>query len=150
MVTSWDGVKLISLFEGFRCRKYLDVADKPTIGYGHLIKEGENLPDPISNVEALSLLQEDLRTAESGVLEHIHVPLQQYEFDALVSFTYNLGAGNLAESTLAKKLNARDYDGAAAEFPKWDRAGGKEVEGIKRRRLKEQEVFLGKGYQYAA
>jgi GH24 family phage-related lysozyme (muramidase) len=70
------------------------------------------------------------------------VPLTQNRFDALISFTYNLGGSALASSTLLKKLNAKDYKGAAAEFPKWNKAGGKVVSGLTKRRDAEMELFL--------
>ena len=70
------------------------------------------------------------------------MPVTQNQFDALVSFTYNLGAGNLRSSTLLKKLNAGDYAGAADEFPKWNKAGGKELAGLTRRRNAERDLFL--------
>ena len=148
MITSWDGIKLISKFEGFSATTYKDVGGKPTIGYGHLIKEGEDIQSPIDNVTALSLLQNDVKEAEGFVNEYVTVPLQQYEFDALVSFTYNLGGHNLLESTLLEKLNHRDYQGAANEFPKWDRVNGQVVDGIENRRNKEKDLFLTGDYRY--
>jgi lysozyme len=84
-----------------------------------------------------------MRQFERDVLKLVKVPLEQREFDALVSFAFNCGSGNLAKSTLLKKINAGDKDGAASEFLKWDRAGGKVLRGLTRRRNAERALFSG-------
>lgn len=142
MRTSKDGIDFIKAHEGFRATPYKDVAGYLTIGFGHLIKKGEVF-GAISSVEATAIMQRDLSPFEDCINSHVHVNLQQCQFDALVSFTYNLGQGNFVSSTLLKKLNANDMDGAADEFLKWDRAGGQVVRGIFLRRQEEQVMFLG-------
>ena len=87
-------------------------------------------------------LRQDVAESERAVNQHVHVPLTQHQFDALVSFVFNLGAGNFRTSTLLKKLNARDYDGAAQEFGRWVQAGGKTLPGLVRRREAESALFL--------
>lgn len=142
---SRQGAKFIGFFEGFRADAYWDQWGKVwTIGYGHTgdVHSGEH----ISQAKGLRLLQADAKTAGRAVLDLVHVPLTQKQFDALVSFAYNLGGGALAESTLLKKLNKGDYHGAAREFIKWDHAGGVELLGLKRRREAEARLFEGGGY----
>lgn len=138
---SQDGIKLIKQFEGYPSRRYLDSAGKPTIGYGHLIKTNENLYE-ITEQEAERLLRKDVERAEKAVSQLVKAPLVQSQYDALVSFTYNLGEGSLKQSTLLKKLNYGDYKGAASEFDKWVYAGGKKIKGLENRRKKEKKVFL--------
>ena len=136
------GLELIKEFEGLSFVEYKDVAGYPTIGYGHLMKSGESYPDGITEEKAAELLRDDLAEAEEGVTRQITVDLNDNQFAALVSFTFNLGEGNLKSSTLRKKLNSGDYDGAADEFPKWCYAGGKPFKGLLNRRNKERALFL--------
>jgi lysozyme len=82
-----------------------------------------------------------LGKTERAIKRLVNVPVNQLEYDALTSFTYNEGPNNLASSTLLKKLNQGDYDGAANEFPRWIYAGGKPSEGLRTRRLAEQALF---------
>ena len=140
MKTSQDGVNFVKQFEGFRATPYKDVAGLLTIGFGHLIKPGEVF-GAVSSVEAVGLLVRDLEEAENIVNTWVSVDLTQNQFDALVSFTYNLGGGRLKASTLLRKLNLGDYAGAASEFPKWDMAAGLHVPGLTRRRNAEQRLF---------
>ena len=95
----------------------------------------------IDQQEADEYLRKDVHVAESCVEKNVTVPLTQGEFDALVSFTFNLGCTALRNSTLLRKLNASDYDGAAAEFAKWNHAGGKVLAGLTTRREAERERF---------
>ena len=113
-----------------------------TIGYGHVIRAGEMF-DEITPDEADDLLVADLGDAERAVSRLVKVPLNQNQFDALVSWTFNLGAGNLEKSTLLKKLNSGDYGAAKAEFAKWIYAAGKAVGGLARRRDAEAKLFGG-------
>lgn len=138
---SQQGLNLIKQFEGYRSERYLDAAGKPTIGYGHLITKGENL-QTITREEATTLLKKDVQTASDAVRRLVIVQLKQNQYDALVSFTYNLGEGNLEKSTLLKKINMQDYRGASEEFTKWVYAGGKKLKGLEIRRAKEKELFL--------
>lgn len=142
MQTGREGIELIKGFEGLRLSKYQDVVGKWTIGYGHLILPNESFPNPLTEKQAEDLLRKDLATSEAGVTRQVKVKLSQQQFDALVSFTFNLGAGNLQSSTLLKKLNAGDYSGAADELLRWNKAGGKEVAGLTRRRAAERKLFL--------
>lgn len=137
---SLQGLDLIKQAEGCRLRAYRDSAEIWTIGYGHTA--GVKAGDRITPLQADKLLREDVRTAEADVNRLVTVPLTQGQFDALCSFTFNLGSGNLSRSKLLLKLNAGDYDGAAAEFPKWCRTGGKRLPGLVRRRNAEQARFL--------
>lgn len=142
MKTSQDGIDLIKGFEGFVPHRYLCAAGYPTIGYGHVILPHETFPDRITMQEAADLLAKDLLQFERGVLRLISVPLTQGQFDALVSFTFNLGGGALQRSTLRQRLNRGDYAGAANEFSKWTMAGGKRLSGLVKRRHAERELFL--------
>jgi len=142
MKTSKAGIDFICAQEGFRATVYNDVAGYPTIGFGHLIKPGEVF-GALSSVEATALMMKDLIPFEDCVNKHIKVVLKQNQFDALVSFTYNVGQTNFTTSTLLKLLNAGFTAQAAREFPKWHRAGGKEINGLLIRRNKEMAMFLG-------
>ena len=150
MKTSTRGRGLIIEFEGLRLTKYQDVAGLWTIGVGHLIKPGENFDSGVTRSAALALLTKDLQEVEDAVNTLVLVRVNQNQFDALVSFTFNVGkdidadtiAEGLGDSTLLKKLNAKDYTGAAKEFPKWNKAGGKVVAGLTRRRLAEMALFM--------
>jgi lysozyme len=140
---SKKGAEFIASFEGFRADAYWDAYGKVwTIGYGtaHGVKKG----DHVTKSEALGLLQKDAASAVKAINDLVKVPLTQNQLDALVSFVYNLGAGALGESTLLKKLNKRDYKGAASEFPKWVYAGGVQLPGLVRRRKAEAALFLKK------
>lgn len=146
MKTSQDGINLIKHFEGFRTKAYLDSVGVPTIGYGHT--KGVKMGMIITETKAEELLREDLSYFEKKVSELVKVPLTQNQFDALVSFTFNLGEGNLKKSTLLKKLNGLVYtnnkllEEVADEFLKWNKAGGKVLSGLTKRRLAEKMMFL--------
>ncbi len=140
------GLGLLKEFEGLRLYPYRDSARLPTIGYGATFYL-DNLPvtmssPPISKEEADTLLRRDIGWAERGVIKYISSPLTDNEFAALTSFTYNLGRGALQRSTLRSMLNRGDYMGAANEFPKWRRAGGKIIRGLVIRRARERKLFL--------
>ncbi|BEM76148.1 lysozyme [Serratia marcescens] len=139
MIIGTNGLNLIKHFEGLRLRAYQCSAHVWTIGYGHTADVGEN--DVITEEEALYFLHQDLAESERAVNQYVHVPLTQNQFDALVSFVFNLGAGNFLTSTLLKKLNSGD-DGAAQEFGRWIHAGGKALPGLVRRREAERALFL--------
>jgi spore coat assembly protein SafA len=136
---SQNGLDMIKGFEGLRLSAYQDSAGVWTIGYGHTgnVKPG----DRITQAQAEDLLQKDTAWAQQAVRDQVKVPLTQGQFDALTSFTFNLGAGALEKSTLLKKLNAGDYAGAQAEFGKWVHAGGQVLQGLVRRRAAEAELF---------
>ncbi|OVE49469.1 lysozyme [Chromobacterium violaceum] len=140
MKTNAAGISLIKQFEGLRLAAYQDMVGVWTIGYGHTgpdVKAGLI----ITQQQADQLLAADLEKFETGVGQLVAVPLNANQFAALVSFSYNLGLGNLRSSTLLRLLNQGDYAGAAAQFPRWNRAGGQVVAGLTRRRLAEQALF---------
>ena len=145
MRISDKGLDAIKEFEGLRLKAYQDVVGKWTIGYGHLIKlpsERGMLDYEISESLASSMLRVDAEWAENCVNQSVKVPITQGQFDALVSFTYNLGCGALGRSTLLKLLNAQEYSRAADQFMLWNKAEGKEFPGLTKRRTKEREMFL--------
>lgn len=140
LTTSENGLNLIKKYEGCRLSAYQNKGDVPTIGYGHTA--GVKIGQKITQSEADALLKSDIKEFEGYVKSMVKVPLTQSQFDALVSFTYNFGPGKLKSSTLLKKLNSGDYNGAAAEFSKWNTAyGGKELAGLTRRRNEEKMMF---------
>lgn len=138
---SQAGLDLIKDFEGLRLSAYRDPVGVVTIGYGHT--KTARMGQVISAQEAEALLREDVAHFEHCVSRLVEAPLEQHQFDALVSFAYNLGCGALERSTLLKKLNALDYPGAADELLRWNRAGGQVLRGLVRRREAERALFLG-------
>ncbi|MBL5829218.1 lysozyme [Serratia fonticola] len=140
MIVDVNGLNLIKQFEGLRLRAYQCSANVWTIGYGHTAGVGED--DIITEEQAIFLLRQDVAEGEMVVNQHMNVLLTQNQFDALVSLVFNIGAGNFRASTLLKKLNIRDYDGAAKEFLRWVNAGGKMLPGLVRRREAESRLFL--------
>ena len=144
MKTSDRGVALIKAHEGLRLQAYQDPVGVWTIGYGHTTAAGPPKVErgmKITDAGADAILRQDLAKFEGYVSSAVKVPLNQNEFDALVSFTFNLGPGNLRSSTLLKKLNAGDRAGAADEFLKWTKAGGKTLPGLVKRREAERALF---------
>lgn len=138
-----QGVNLIKEFEGFSPTIYLDAAGLPTIGYGHLLRTGEAemFRRGISHEAAVALLIKDVQSAERAVLRLISVPLTDGQFDALVSFTFNLGSGALQRSTLRRKVNREEHDGVPQEFRKWVWAGGRKLKGLINRRNSEARLY---------
>jgi GH24 family phage-related lysozyme (muramidase) len=138
---SSEGLDLIKTAEGLRLDAYSDIAGVPTIGYGHT---GDvELGDTITSEQAAQLLADDTGWAEQAVSDNVNVPLTQDQFDALTSFTYNVGEGAFENSTLLDKLNAGDYEGAQAEFGRWIHADGKSADGLVNRRQDEAALFGG-------
>ena len=139
MHLSDSGVNLIKNFDGLRLSAYQDSAGVWTIGYGHTggVKPG----DRITQGQAEALLRKDTGWAQDAVRQQVQVPLTQDQFNALTSFTFNLGAGALRDSTLLSKLNAGDYAGAQAEFGRFVHAGGRVLQGLVRRRAAEAALF---------
>ncbi len=140
---SKQGLDLICRFEGFSPVIYICPAGYPTIGYGHLITEAnkEQFLDGVDEDEALDLLRSDVAKAERAVLRLIAVPLTQGQFDALVSFAFNLGSGALQRSTLRRKVNREEHDDVPAELMKWVWAGGRKLKGLVKRRKAEVAVY---------
>lgn len=158
-----EGLNLIKTFEGFVPHLYICAGGYPTIGYGHVILQtdvyeaitGAELLDilhkhgleaaqeayKMSREEAEYLLKRDVERFEYSVLRLIKVPLTDGQFDALVSFTYNLGGGALQRSTLRKKVNRGHHGAVPREFRKWVYAGGRKLRGLVRRRNAEAEMY---------
>lgn len=138
-----EGLNLIKRFEGFSSTIYICPAGYPTIGYGHVVlaHEREQFAAGITQAEATELLRKDVSIAERAVLRLISVPLTDGQFDALVSFTFNLGAGALQRSTLRRKVNRGEHEGVPAELLKWVWAAGKRLPGLVRRRQAEVVAY---------
>ena len=142
MKISQSGLDLIKSFEGLSLVAYKDIIGVITIGYGHT-SPSLTMNQKVTLKEAEDLLKADVVRFENGVNSLVKVPITQNQFDALVSFSYNLGTNNLGKSTLLKKLNSGAPVGEiVAEFVKWNRAGGKVVKGLTDRRQKESTLFL--------
>lgn len=135
------GLELLKKSEGFRNRIYADIAGFRTIGFGHRLIARENFPDGIDLAQAEKILGCDVATAELAVQRLVTVPLTQGQFDALVDFVFNLGAGRLATSTLLSYLNAGKYEAAAWQLLAWDHAGNRENPGLKARREAEFRLW---------
>lgn len=139
-----NGISLIKRFEGFETEIYLDAAGLPTIGYGHLLRAGEAkmFKNGISPEAGEALLIKDVLSAECAVLRLIKAPLTDSQFDALVSFTFNLGSGALQRSTLRRKINREEHEEIPAEFMRWVWAGGRKLKGLIRRRDAEVHLYI--------
>tara|TARA_R100001079_G_scaffold108778_1_gene79973 strand:- start:338 stop:781 length:444 start_codon:yes stop_codon:yes gene_type:complete len=144
MKISAEGLALIKKFEGCELEAYQDAVGVWTIGYGHIkgVKEGMT----ITKQQAEEMLLEELVEYENYVLEAVNHQLDQCMFDASVSWTYNLGPSNLNASTMLKVLNAGDYDGVPEQIKRWNKAGGKVLTGLVRRREAEALLFEGKDW----
>ena len=142
MKCSQEGLALIKKFEGCRLESYRCSANVLTIGYGHTGGVQEN--DVISQPEADKLLEEDIAKFEKYVNDNVIVELNQSQFDALVAWTFNLGVGNLRQSTMLRKLNEGDYQSVPSEMNRWNKAGGKTLDGLIRRRKAEGLLFESK------
>lgn len=144
MRISEQGIALITRFEGFSPKPYLCPAGKPTIGYGHVIGAGERFsPYGISRKEAEALLFKDIEKAEGAVLKLVRMPLSQGQFDALVSFTYNVGQQAFGKSKLLRFINQGMPGAAAGEFSRWVYSQGRMLHGLAKRRDAESTLFLG-------
>jgi lysozyme len=142
MKISQEGLALIKRFEGCRLEAYKCSANVLTIGYGHT--GGVKETDTITQEEADELLEKDVLKFEEYVEDNVIVELDQSQFDALVAWTFNLGPGNLRESTMLKKLNDSDYASVPSEMKRWNKAGGKTLDGLIRRRNAEALLFQSK------
>lgn len=148
-----QGIELVKHFEG--CHRklasgditaYLDPVNIPTIGYGHT--KGVKIGQTISQWQAEEFLRQDMNEFETGTRRLIEVPVNQSQFDALTSFSFNCGLGAFSMSTLRRKLNSGDYNGAADELLRWNKAGGRELAGLTRRRKSERHLFLTGSLKY--
>ena len=149
MNVSKAGIALIKHHEGVRSRPYRCPANLWTVGVGHLIGDGKSLPDSwnrtFTKEEIDGLLKSDLRRFELGVHKMLpNVPLRQHEFDAIISFCFNLGLGCFQRSTLRQALLRGDKKAAMESLVKYCRAGGKILKGLQIRRLDEKALFEGK------
>jgi len=142
MKISAEGLALIKKFEGLELTAYKCAAGVWTIGYGHTkdVQEG----DEWSEAHADHMLEVELEEFEEYINDNVTVALSQNQFDALVSWVYNLGPANLKASTMLKVLNSGDYEGVPAQIQRWNKAGGKVLEGLIRRRKAEALLFVGR------
>lgn len=146
MDISEKGIKFLIEWEGLRLEPYKDAAGLWTIGVGHLIGKDLDGWGKISHEKAIDILRSDLSTSEAAIERLVTISLEQHEFDALVSFVFNIGAGAFSRSTLLRKLNQGDKSGAAREFIRWNVAGGRVVRGLTRRRQRETLLFSTGAY----
>ena len=146
MKISQEGIALIKKFEGCKLESYLCAANVPTIGYGST--KGIEMGMNISQERAEELLSKDLKVYEDAVNKAVELPLHQHQFDALVSWTFNLGGANLNTSTMLKVLNKGAYEDVPAQIKRWNKAGGKVLEGLTRRRLAESLLFEGNDWEH--
>ena len=145
MQISEEGISLIKHFEGCGLEAYQDSVGIWTIGYGTIkgVKEG----DQINQDEAEHLLEEEMPEYEGYINDMVEVPLQQNQFDALCSWVFNLGPNNLKSSTLLAVLNQGKYKDVPEQIIRWNKAGGKILEGLKKRRASESLLFQGKEWE---
>lgn len=141
MNTSTEGLALIKKFEGLELNAYRCAAGVWTIGYGHT-KDVER-GDVWTEAQADDALKHELIEFEGYINDLVECSLTQNQFDALVSWVYNLGPANLQASTLLKRLNAEDYEDVPSQLKRWNKAGGKVLEGLIRRREAEALLFQG-------
>tara|TARA_Y100000356_G_scaffold64086_1_gene52368 strand:+ start:1746 stop:2177 length:432 start_codon:yes stop_codon:yes gene_type:complete len=137
-----EGLALIKKFEGCELKAYQCSAGVWTIGYGHTKDVVEGME--ITQEEAEQMLVDELHEYESYINKYVTVALSQNQFDALVSWVYNLGPVNLTASTMLKVLNSGEYEDVPAQMKRWNKAGGKVLEGLIRRREAEACLFVGK------
>ena len=156
MQMSEQGLGLLEKWEGFELNVYKDSAGLPTIGVGHLLTKSElssgkimlnGVPVPYSggltNQQVLDLLGQDVKPAELAVNNGVKVTLNQNQFDALVSFTFNVGVGAFTASTLLKLINQQQYTAVPTQFLRWVRSGGQVVQGLVNRRQNEISLWNG-------
>lgn len=157
MKMSENGLELLKQWEGFKLRMYKDSAGLPTIGVGHLITKGEQASGQITidgvavsyangltDQQVLDLLSQDVKPAEQAVTNGVKVALNQNQFDALVSFTFNVGNGAFNGSTLLKVLNQGNYSQVPDQLRRWNKAGGQVVQGLVNRRQNEINLWNAK------
>lgn len=145
MKISAAGVELVKHFEGCELDAYRCSAGVLTIGYGHTgdVKESDKITQDMAEL----MLLRDLKRFEVGVDNYVKSHVNQNQYDALVSFSYNVGLGNFSTSTLLKMINAGSADAAADQFLRWTRAGGKIMPGLTRRRVAERQHYRGEAWQ---
>lgn len=141
MQTSPHGLALIRRFEGFSAQRYRCPAGMWTIGYGHVMVAGD--PKLVTREAAATMLVQDVRVAERAVMRLIAPPLRQHQFDALVSFTFNLGSGALQRSTMRRVVNAWRHEEVPEQLMRWVYAAGAKQPGLIRRRRAEGLLYTG-------
>lgn len=143
MNISPQGLALIKRFEGLHLKAYVDPVGIPTIGYGTIVANGRpvKIGMKITEAQAEEFLYADLQRFERYVDEYVNVPLSQEKYDAVLSFVYNLGPTNFRKSTLLRLINAKKFAEAQPQFLRWNRAGGRVLKGLTRRRLAEAALF---------
>lgn len=146
MKVSVKCIQMIKHHEGVRYKPYRCPAGLWTVGVGHVIGDGSSLPSDwdrkFTTEEVDSILSTDLRRFERGVLRYCRGPLTQGQFDALVSFSFNAGLGNLQRSTLRMKHNRGEKEATAKEFMKWTKGGGRVLPGLVKRRSDEATLYM--------
>ena len=143
LALSASGLVGLTAYEGYTDRAVIPIpGDVPTIGFG--TTEGVKLGDKITPPVALARALRDAQKFEGAIKRCVKVPLHQWEYDAYTQLAYNIGDGAFCGSTLVRKLNAQDYPGACAEISKWNKAGGRVVNGLTVRREKERALCEGK------
>jgi len=156
MHMSPHGLELLQQWEGFKTTVYKDSAGLPTIGVGHLLTKSElssgkitingvpvSYENGLTEQQVTDLLAQDVQPAAAAVNNNVKVPLDQNQFDALVSFTFNVGVGAFTGSTLLKLLNQGQYDQVPDQLLRWTRAGGQVVQGLVNRRNNEIKLWNG-------
>jgi len=145
MRISDKGLELIKRFEGFRPDVYICPAGEPTIGWGHVLKEGEDFAYGVSQNGANILLRDDIRASENYIPRVVDVTLHQSHFDALCSFVFNFGPRNFRDSTLLKMVNQGKHDEVLEQFPRWNKVKTEEgyvpLVGLTIRRKAELELY---------
>lgn len=137
-----DGVQFISTFEGYSPFIYKDAVGKDTIGHGHLIREGERFKVPLLPPDAHTLLKTDAQASGKTVNRLVAISWHQNQFDAVNSWTFNLGGGSLAKSTMLKRINAKRHKDVPSEMIKWNKAGNKVLPGLINRREAEAQFYM--------
>ena len=144
MKTGPKGIKLLKSFEGWRSKAYRDSVGVWTIGYGHTSMAGPPKVTPnmtITKAQGENILKKDLKKYEKAVNDYVRVQLTQEQFDALVSFCYNVGPGNFRKSSVLRYVNARRFDDVPSRLMLWNKAGGRVLRGLTRRRAAEGELW---------
>ena len=141
MEISTNLINFIKKFEGYSSHAYICLAGKKTIGYGHVLKEKENI-ETISEEKAEELLYDDINKASCSVIRNISAKLTQGQFVALTSFTFNLGAASLQRSTLRQKVNRNEHSQVPSELMRWVYSCGKVIPGLVRRREEESNIYM--------
>lgn len=140
MRVSNNCIEIIKHYESFEENAYICPAGKRTIGYGHVILSHEKLTKVTEDI-AVNLLKQDISTAENIVSKYVNVEINQNQFDAMVSLTYNIGGEAFKMSTLLKLLNKQSYRLAADQFDRWNKSNGKVLNGLTLRRMTERDLF---------